>query len=150
MKLPPDEFITPEKALLKYPALSNLHWNASKIGTFYSCGLVIGYKTRKATYIRIDTLLELAQYTNKVLQKDHFNIDNKQEKYYSPEELILKYPKVAKHLHWTCIKVGIFLSARLVSGHRVGAEHKAYINENSYLELIKYVKALNRKRENDY
>lgn len=150
MEITPDEFITPEKALLKYPALSNLHWNASKIGMFYSCGLLIGYKTRKATFIRIDTLLELAEYTNKVLQKDLFKIDNKFQDCYSPEELILKYPKVAKHLHWTCIKVGVFLSAKLVSGHRVGAEHKAFITENSFLDLVKYVKALNKKKENDY
>lgn len=150
MEITPDEFITPEKALFKYPALSNLHWNSSKIGTFYSCGLLIGYKSRKATYIRVDSLLELAQYTNKVMQKDQFKIQNKQLKCYSPEELILKYPRVAKHLNWTCIKVGIFLSGKLVSGHRVGVEHKAFISEDSFLELVKYVKRLNKKREKDY
>lgn len=140
-----NDLLTPVQLVKKYPQVESLGWNASKIGTFFSAGLLLGKRKMLKSLIYEKSFLQLLEYVDKVTDKRHV----RESRNYcevvnrlTPEELIRKYPQVETEWDWNASKVGIFFSSGLLLGYRNGREYKALIDESSFQELIDYVTAL--------
>jgi hypothetical protein len=66
--------------------------------------------------------------------------------FYTPEELIQKYPQV-KMVGWTSTKIGIFFHSGLLIGYHSGKERKALILEDSFIELVDYMNHVAFKKQ---
>ena len=61
-----------------------------------------------------------------------------EKKYFSPEELITKYPNVTDKFNWTSRELGLFLRCKLLDGYYDRTKRTALIKEPSFIKLIKY------------
>lgn len=137
-----NSLLTPCQLVEKYPQVKALGWNASKIGTFFSAGLLLGKRKMLKSMISEKSFLQLLDYVDHVSDKRHV----REKRNYceianrlTPEELVSKYPQVEKEWEWNASKIGIFFSSGLLLGYRSGREYKALIDESSFQELIDYV-----------
>jgi hypothetical protein len=71
---------------------------------------------------------------------------NAPQDFYTPEELIQRYPQV-KMIGWTDTKIGIFFHAGLLIGFQCRKERKALILESSFVELVEYLNHVTLKRQ---
>jgi len=143
------QLLTPDQLIHKYSQLENVGWNASKIGTFFSAGLLLGKRTPVRAYIQESSFKELVEYYNKVLMKCSIDLESKKHlDHLSAEELLVKHPDVITVLHWNASKIGIFFNSGLLRGYRNG-ESRALIQELSFEELIRYANRVNRNRNVD-
>ncbi|WP_343636310.1 hypothetical protein [Fluviicola sp.] len=141
--------LTPHELICKYPETEKWGWNSSKIGTFFSANLLIGKRKLLKARITETSFLELIDYCNKLLikkseillAKTSVNLD-----FYTPDELVHKYPQVVDDLDWNASKIGVFFNAGLLDGYRDGKEYKALINETSFLELVNYATAISLRK----
>ncbi len=141
-----NNYLTPNEIVHKYPVVENYGWNASKIGTFFSSGLLIGKRKILKSKILESSFLELISYFEKVSEKKRINgFDLNRKDYLTPDELIHKYRHLENDLDWNASKVGIFFSSGFLIGYRNSKEYKALINEGSFLELVDYVTSLSLK-----
>ncbi len=65
------DYYTPEELMQRFPQLKMLGWNSSKIGIFFSSGLLIGYhsgKEKKALILE-SSFIELIEFTNTISVK---------------------------------------------------------------------------------
>lgn len=141
-------YLTPNEMIRKYPQVEGFGWNASKIGTFFSAGLLRGKRKILKSQILESSFLELIEYLDKVTEKKRTSLNGKsplKRDYLTPDELIHKYIQVADELDWNASKVGIFFSSGLLLGYRNGKEYKALIDEASFLELVDYATAVSLK-----
>lgn len=142
--------LTPYEIIRKYPHVEGFGWNASKIGTFFSAGLLLGKRKLLKSLILESSFLELMAYFDKVAEKKRmatFGSASIRRDYLTPEELIHKYAQVVDELDWNASKVGIFFSSGLLLGYRNGKEYKAMIDETSFRELIDYATGLSIRRK---
>lgn len=65
--------------------------------------------------------------------------------HYSPAELVELYPQVSK-IGWTPVKIGMMFRCGLFVGYTSGKEKKAMILEESFVDLMKYITYVNKKR----
>ena len=61
-------YLTPEEIINQYPQVKILGWSASKVGTFYSSGLLLGYRCGKEYKAMIlePSFKKLMDYVNDV------------------------------------------------------------------------------------
>lgn len=71
---------------------------------------------------------------------------NIQQDYYTPEELMQRFPQV-KTLGWSSSKIGIFFSSGFLIGYHSGKEKKALILESSFIELIEFTNNIFIKKQ---
>lgn len=71
----PNNHLSPEELMKKFPQVASLGWCASKIGIFYSSGLLIGYRSGKEykALILESSFVELMEYVNGVTMKKQIN-----------------------------------------------------------------------------
>jgi len=144
------QLLTPDQLIHKYSQLEDLGWNASKIGTFFSAGLLLGKRRKKKAYILESSFKELVEYYNKVLYKCAVDLEHKKHlNFLTAEELLAKYPQVITLANWDASKIGIFLSSGLLRGKKNGTENKHLIQENSFVELVRYLNRVNKNRNVD-
>lgn len=65
------DYHTPDELMQRFPQVRTLGWNSSKIGVFFSSGLLIGYhcgKEKKAMILE-SSFIELIEFTNTVVLK---------------------------------------------------------------------------------
>ncbi|MBI1836451.1 MAG: hypothetical protein HYR91_04210 [Flavobacteriia bacterium] len=69
--MPSSNYLTPEELMNLYPQVKLLGWSSSKIGTFFSSGLLLGYRCGKEykALILESSFIELMEYTNLVNDK---------------------------------------------------------------------------------
>ena len=65
--------------------------------------------------------------------------------HYSPSELVDLYPQVSK-IGWSAVKIGMMFRCGLFVGYSSGKEKKAMILEESFVDLMKYITYVNKKR----
>jgi hypothetical protein len=135
--------LAPNEMICKYPEAESLGWNAAKIGTFFSAGLLRGKRKTLKSFILETSFLELLEYVDKIAGKKRGN--RTRCDHLTPDELVHKYPQVINELDWNASKVGIFYSAGLLLGYRNGRECKALIVEASFMELIDYASVISLK-----
>ncbi len=65
------DYLSPEELMNLYPQVKLLGWSSSKIGVFFSSGLLLGYRSGKEykALILESSFLELIEYTNGVNEK---------------------------------------------------------------------------------
>lgn len=134
-------YFTPNELIHRYPQVENLTWNASKIGTFFSAGLLKGKRRILKSCILESSFLDLVAYADKITEKKRINLQsltNEKHNFLTPDELIHEYPQVMDELDWNASKIGIFYSSGLLLGHRSGRENKALIAQDSFIELLNY------------
>ncbi len=61
-----------------------------------------------------------------------------EKKYWSPEELIRKYPAVTDKFNWSSRELGLFLRCKLLDGYYDRTKRTALIKEPSFIKLIRY------------
>lgn len=138
------QLLTPDQLIHKYSQLEDLGWNASKIGTFFSSGLLLGKRGKQKSYILESSFIDLVGFYNKTILKCSVDLERKRHlEYLTPEELLIKHPQVVTILNWNISKIGIFLSSGLIRGRRNG---ETLIQELSFEELIRYANRVNRNR----
>jgi hypothetical protein len=145
-------YLTPDELVHKYSRVESvLGWNASKVGTFFSAGLLHGHRKFFKSYIAEKSFLELVQFVNTVSIKKQLNFDAPAAvcNLLTPEELMEKYEQVLSW-GWSASKIGTFFSSGLLLGHRNGKEYKALIIETSFLDLMDYVNIVAIKRQLKY
>jgi hypothetical protein len=66
-----NDFLTPEELAQKYPQVQDIGWTSSKIGVFFSAGLLIGKqcKKEKKSLILESSFIELMEYYNQLILK---------------------------------------------------------------------------------
>ena len=65
-------FLTPLEIIEKYPALRyKLNWNASELGLFLKCKLIVGYydRSKRVAMINEQSVIELIEHTNKTIEQ---------------------------------------------------------------------------------
>lgn len=65
------DYYTPDELMQRYPQVKMLGWNSSKIGIFFSSGLLIGYhggKEKKALILE-SSFIELIEFANTISVK---------------------------------------------------------------------------------
>ena len=64
-------YLTPEELMHRYPQVELLGWSSSKVGTFYSSGLLLGHRCGKEykALILEPSFQELMDYANLVNDK---------------------------------------------------------------------------------
>lgn len=65
------DYHTPDELMQRFPQVRMLGWNSSKIGIFFSSGLLIGYhcgKEKKAMILE-SSFIELIEFTNTISVK---------------------------------------------------------------------------------
>ncbi len=65
------DYYTPEELMERFPQVERLGWNASKIGIFFSSGLLVGHsgrKERKALILE-SSFIELIEFANTISVK---------------------------------------------------------------------------------
>ncbi len=69
--MPSSDYLSPEELMNLYPQVKLLGWSSSKIGTFFSSGLLLGYRCGKEykALILESSFIELIEYTNGVNEK---------------------------------------------------------------------------------
>jgi len=68
------DHLTPEELIHKYPqVVDELDWNASKVGIFFSSGLLLGYRNgRESKALIVEaSFLELVDYATVISLKQH-------------------------------------------------------------------------------
>ncbi len=134
-------YLTPYELIRRYPQVEHMTWNASKIGTFFSAGLLKGKRKILKSLILESSFLDLVAYADQLVEKRKIDLNCKaheKQNFLTPDELIHEYPQVVDELDWNASKVGIFYSSGLLLGYRNGKEHKALIAEKSFIELLNY------------
>lgn len=66
--------------------------------------------------------------------------------YFTPEELMQKYPEV-KSIGWTSSKLGIFANSGLLIALQHKREKKTLILESSFIELIEFYNSVVLKKQ---
>ncbi len=141
------QLLTPDQLIHKYPQLEYLGWNATKIGTFFSAGLLIGWRKHEKSFILESSFKDLIDYYNNVVTKCRIDLDcKKHSNVATPEELLFKYPQVVHVWDWNTSKIGVFFNSGLLRGYRNGKENKALIQEISFEELIRFTNRVARSR----
>lgn len=59
--------------------------------------------------------------------------------YLTPKEVFAKYPDLKIKFNWTESDIGVFMRNKLLSGYYSRNKRASMIEENSLLNLIKYV-----------
>jgi hypothetical protein len=59
----------------------------------------------------------------------------------TPTEIFKKYPELQEKLNWTNSDLGIFMKSKLVIGYYNRNKRVTMIEENSLIQLIKFVNA---------
>lgn len=64
-------YLTPDELIQKYPQVKDISWTSSKIGVFFSAGLLLGKicKKEKKALILESSFIELIEYYNHVVLK---------------------------------------------------------------------------------
>ncbi len=62
--------------------------------------------------------------------------------YLTPKEIVEKYPDLTFKFNWTESDIGFFMRTKLLSGYYSKNKRASMIEENSLLNLIKYVNCL--------
>lgn len=72
-------YLTPEELIKKYPEVKDIGWTSSKIGVFFSGGLLQGKhcKREKRSLIRESSFIDLIDYYNVVLAKNQIIVFKK-------------------------------------------------------------------------
>jgi hypothetical protein len=75
----PQDFYTPEELINLYPQVKMIGWTSSKIGIFFSSGLLVGYtcKKEKKALILEASFIELIDFYNAVILKKQLFITPK-------------------------------------------------------------------------
>lgn len=58
--------------------------------------------------------------------------------YFTPAELIEKYPDVMEKFHWSPRELGLFLKCKILVGYYDRRKRSALIKESSLIELVQY------------
>lgn len=141
-----DKEITPHQLMKKYPQLENLSWNASRIGTFHSAGLLLGEKNK----IYLPSFHSLIEFVNQSIMKSLIDLENRKNyDLFTAEDLLIDYPKVISKLHWNDTKLGIFLTCKLLRGKKNVKENRSTIDKESFEELIRFANLVNKQRNVD-
>jgi len=67
----PKNYLSPEELMQQYPQVQSLGWCASKIGIFFSSGLLVGYRSGKEykALILESSFVDLVEFANGVTLK---------------------------------------------------------------------------------
>ncbi len=69
--MPFSNYLTPQELINLYPQVKLLGWSSSKVGTFFSSGLLLGYRSGKEykALILEPSFQELMDYANVINDK---------------------------------------------------------------------------------
>lgn len=69
-------YLSPEELMHRFPQVESLGWCSSKIGIFFSSGLLIGYRSGKEykALILESSFIELVEYANGITLKKRIDI----------------------------------------------------------------------------
>lgn len=73
----PDNYLTPEELIERYPHTHVIGWTASKIGIFYSAGLLHGHRGKERRVLILESSFKkLLRYANEVSKERLINLDD--------------------------------------------------------------------------
>ncbi len=145
------DLMTPNELFETYPRVKKmLNWGPVKIGMFLAYKLVHGYKSvqEKRSMIIESSFLDLEKFAlrNKRLSREHDYEEEDdpdgQKRFFTIGEIYKKYSFVKDSYNWNAPAIGMFYCSYLLRGYYCKKTHQIMILEESFLELLEYVKRI--------